>query len=292
MYELKQVGESTYYINCPSKIGVCVYDGGKACFVDSGMGDDHGRLALEIIRERGWTLEMIINTHSHADHVSGNEFLQRATGCQAYAAGADAAIIRHSILNTCLLYGGYPAEDMKDRLLYSGDSDVTELDDSVLPPGIETTRLDGHSFAMTGVRSPDGVWFLADALASESMLEKYHIPFIRNVARHLETLSALEKLHGRLFIPSHVKPLDETGPLVRVNRDKIFEIAGKIRDICADPICFDDILKKLFDSYGLKMDIRQFMLTGSTIRSFLSYLADTGAVAFLASENTLLWKAV
>ncbi|MDR1516052.1 MAG: MBL fold metallo-hydrolase [Synergistaceae bacterium] len=292
MYELKQVGESTYYINCPSKIGVCVYDGGKACFVDSGMESGHGGQALEIIRERGWTLEMIINTHSHADHVGGNKFLQEAAGCPAYAAGADAAIIRHSILNTSLLYGGYPPEVMKEKLLYSGDSDVMELDDSILPPGVKTARLDGHSFAMTGVRSPDGVWFLADALASESMLEKYHIPFIRNVAKHLETLSALEKLDGRLFIPSHGRPLVETGPLADVNRRKILEIARKIQDICAAPAHFEDILKKLFDSYGLKMDIRQYMLTGSTIRSFLSYLADTGAIAPCAEENTLLWKAV
>ncbi|MDR1021323.1 MAG: MBL fold metallo-hydrolase [Synergistaceae bacterium] len=291
MYGLNQAGENTYYIDCPSKIGVCVYEGGRVCLIDSGMEEGHGRRALEIIRERGWTLGMIINTHSHADHVGGNKYLQDATGCPAYAAGADAAIIRHSILNTALLYGGNPPEAMKDKLLYSGDSDVRELDASSLPKGIEAVRLDGHSFAMSGVLSPDGVWFLADSLMSESALRRYHIPFVRDVAKHLETLKAVEGLDGRLFIPSHTKPLGETGPLVRVNRHKILEIAEKIVDICAAPVCFDDILKNLFDFYGLQMDIRQHMLAGSTVKSFLSYLSDTGAAEPCASRNKLLWRA-
>ncbi|MDR0648743.1 MAG: MBL fold metallo-hydrolase [Synergistaceae bacterium] len=291
MFGLNQVGESTYYIDCPSKIGVCVYEGGRACLIDSGMEDGHGKRALEIIEERGWTLGMIINTHSHADHVGGNRYLQEATGCPAYAAGADAAIIRHSILNTSLLYGGNPPEAMKDKLLHSDSSFVRDLDAAALPDGIKPVRLDGHSFAMSGIQSHDGVWFLADSLVSESMLARYHIPFVRDVAKHLETLKTVEGLDGRLFIPSHTRPLAETGPLVDANRRKILEIAEKIVDLCADPVCFDDLLKDLFDFYGLQMDIRQYMLTGSTVRSFLSYLSDAGAVEPCASQDRLLWRA-
>jgi glyoxylase-like metal-dependent hydrolase (beta-lactamase superfamily II) len=290
MNELVQVGERTYYIDCPSKMGICLYGRGKACLIDSGMRDEHGKLVLEAMRERGWTLGMIINTHSHADHTGGNRFLQEATGCPAYAAGTDTAIIKNSILNTSLLYGGNPPEFMKNRLLYSNPSEVGELTDSLLPPEITTMRLDGHSFAMTGVKSPDGVWFLADSLSSNSMLEKYHIPFVRDVAKHLETLSAVKNLDGRLFIPSHVKPLAETGPLADANRNKILEIAEKILDILLTPSCFEDLLKNLFDSYGLTMEINQHMLAGSTVRSFLSYLADRGKIRHIVSENRLLWE--
>jgi glyoxylase-like metal-dependent hydrolase (beta-lactamase superfamily II) len=290
MNELVQVGKRTYYIDCTSKMGICLYGSGNACLIDSGMGDGHGRLALEIIKERGWKLGMIINTHSHADHTGGNRLIQEATGCPAYAAGADAAIIKNSLLNTSLLFGGNPPEFLKNRLLYSSPSDVKELADSVLPPGVTATRLDGHSFAMSGIRSPDGVWFLADSLSSNSMLEKYHIPFVRDVAKHLETLSAVKSLEGRLFIPSHVKPLDETGELADANRRKILEIAEKILDILVTPSCFEDLLKSLFDSYGLTMEINQYMLAGSTVRSFLSYLADCDKITHIASENRLLWK--
>lgn len=290
MNELKQVGERTFYVDSASKMGICLYGSGKACLVDSGMGDGHGKLALEIIEGRGWTLGMIINTHSHADHVGGNRFLQEATGCPAYAEGIEASIIKNSILNTSLLYGGNPPEFVKNGLLYSIPSETKELSDSVLPPDVTAMRLDGHSYAMTGVRSPDGVWFLADALSSVSMLEKYHIPFIRDVAKHLETLSAVKNLSGRLFIPSHVKPLEETGPLADANRRKVLEIAEKILDILAELACFEDLLKSLFDYYGLTMEINQYMLAGSTVRSFLSYLADMGKITHVVSGNRLLWE--
>jgi len=36
MYELKQVGPQTYYINCPAKIGVYVRSEYEVCFIDSG----------------------------------------------------------------------------------------------------------------------------------------------------------------------------------------------------------------------------------------------------------------
>jgi hydroxyacylglutathione hydrolase len=36
---------------------------------------------LEALRQRGWTLDWILNTHHHADHVGANLKLKRATGC-------------------------------------------------------------------------------------------------------------------------------------------------------------------------------------------------------------------
>ena len=43
MYELVQVSEKCYYINCPAKIGVYVADKDNVYLVDSGNDKDVGR---------------------------------------------------------------------------------------------------------------------------------------------------------------------------------------------------------------------------------------------------------
>lgn len=37
---------------------------------------------LDILKEKGWQLDAILNTHHHWDHVGGNKELQAATGCE------------------------------------------------------------------------------------------------------------------------------------------------------------------------------------------------------------------
>ena len=52
MYELVQVSEKCYYINCPAKIGVYVADGENVYLVDSGNDKDAGRKVRQILDNR------------------------------------------------------------------------------------------------------------------------------------------------------------------------------------------------------------------------------------------------
>lgn len=45
---------------------------------------------LAALEQRGWTLDAILNTHHHNDHVGGNAELQRRFGCATYGYGPDA----------------------------------------------------------------------------------------------------------------------------------------------------------------------------------------------------------
>jgi hydroxyacylglutathione hydrolase len=48
---------------------------------------------LRVLREKGWRLDYIFNTHHHGDHIGGNRELKQLTGCRIVAAHAD----RHRI---------------------------------------------------------------------------------------------------------------------------------------------------------------------------------------------------
>jgi glyoxylase-like metal-dependent hydrolase (beta-lactamase superfamily II) len=290
MYKLIQVGSRTYYIDCSTKIGLYKINERDVCFIDSGVDGNAGEQALGIIDRRGWTLKMIINTHSHADHMGGNNVMQARTGCRVYARGADVSIIRDTILNTSYIYGGFPFQKLRNRFLFASPCEAFELRDSVLPDGMEAIDLDGHSFAMTGIRTSDGVCFVADSVMSVAALEKYHIPFIYDAKKHLDTLSALEKLDAELFVPSHFAPIKDIASLAGINRDKVLEVIERVLAICKKPMGFDEILKNLFDSYGLVMDMNQYILVNSTLRSLLSFLFDMGRVSMSFDANRFLWE--
>lgn len=292
MYELHQVGQRTYYIQCPAKMGVFLTSESEAVLIDSGNDKDAGRKVQKILEAQNWTLRCILNTHANADHNGGNNLLQARLGAPAYAPGIDAAITTYPVLEPAFLYGGYPCKELRNKFLLAQPSNCQPLTAENLPEGLEALPLPGHFFDMCGFKTADGVWFLADCLSGANIVEKYHVNFIYDVAGYLATLDMLETLEGKLFIPAHADPATDIRPLAALNRAKVLEICGLLLGFCRQPLCFEDILQKLFTHYGLAMDFNQYVLVGSTTRSYLSYLHDKGALEAAFENNRLLWTAV
>ena len=117
MYELIKVSERCYYIQSPAKIGIYKISDDEVCLIDSGNDKDAGKKVLKILNEQGWHLSAIYNTHSHADHIGGNGYLQAQTGCKIYAKGIEADFTNHPILESAFLYGGCPMEELKHKFL-------------------------------------------------------------------------------------------------------------------------------------------------------------------------------
>ena len=107
-----------------------------------------------------------------------------------------------------------------------------------------------------------------------------------------EMRKRIEGLSGRFFIPSHAPILGTPVPLARKNREKVLEILNLLTELCRTPLPFEELLKRVFDHYALRLDFNQYVLVGSTIRSCLSYLCDTGRVSAIFEENRLLWQTV
>ena len=292
MYELIQATDKTYYIQSPAKIGLVKLNEEEVCLIDSGNDKDAGRKVRQLLDKNGWKLKAIYNTHSNADHIGGNKYLQAQTGCKVYAPGIECAFTKYPILEPAFLYGGYPCRDLRHKFLLAQESDAEPLTAESLPEGFELIKLPGHFFDMAGFRTPDDVVFLADCLSSRETLDKYQIGFIYDVAAYLETLEKVKKLKARMFIPAHAEATEDISGLAQYNIDKVHEIAEHIMEICHDLICFEDILQKLFTGYGLAMNFEQYVLVGSTVRSYLSWLRDSGRMDVEFADNRLLWKAI
>ena len=290
MYELIQVADRTYYIQSPAKIGLYRLSEHDVCLIDSGSDKDAGRKVRQILDRNNWQLKAIYNTHSNADHIGGNKYLQNQTDCRIYAPGIEKCFTRYPLLEPSFLYGGFPMKDLRHKFLMAEESDVLLLSDDVIPEGFEIIPLPGHFFDMVGFRTPDDVVFLADCLASRETLNKYGIPFIYDVAAYLETLEMVSGLEAKVFVPSHAEASDDISELARFNIEKTEEVGERIVELCSSPLNFETILQELFTSYGLTMNMQQYVLVGSTVRSYLSWLKDSGKLNTEFRGNMLLWE--
>ena len=292
MYELIQVSGNSYYIQSPAKIGLVRLNDTDICLIDSGNDKDAGRKVRQILDANGWKLKAIYNTHSNADHIGGNKYLQAQTGCRIYAPGIECDFTNHTLLEPSFLYGGYPCKDLRHKFLMAQESCAEPLTADVLPEGFEIIPLPGHFFDMVGFRTPDDVVYLADCLSSRETLDKYRIGFIYDIGAYIDTLEKVKTMQARMFVPAHAGAVEDISELAQYNIDKVLEVADRITELCASPINFETILQQLFSEYGLAMTFEQYVLIGSTVRSYLAWLKDSGRLTVRFENNMMLWERI
>ena len=263
---------------------------GEVCLIDSGNDKDAGRRVRKVLDGNGWKLRAIYNTHSNADHIGGNQYLQRQTGCAIYAPGIDCAFTRHPVLEPSYLYGGFPPKALRHKFLMAQPSDAQYLTPECLPEGWESIPLPGHFFDMVGFRTQEDVVYLADCLSSKETLEKYRIGVLYDVAAYLDTLEQVKNMTARAFVPAHADATEDIAPLAQYNIDQVHQVAEDILALCREPVQFETILQNLFTGYGLELNLEQYVLVGSTVRSYLAWLVDGGQVTYGFDQNRLLWE--
>ncbi len=291
MYELTELTPRSCYVQSPAKIGLFRLEGDGVCLIDSGNDKEAGRKLRQILEANGWKLKAIYNTHANADHIGGNRYLQSQTGCRIFVPGIDRAFTQYPVLEPAFLYGGFPPKALRHKLLMAQQSDAEELTADCLPDGLSLIPLPGHFFDMCGFRTEDGVVYLADCLSSKETLEKYQISFIYDVGAYLSTLETVAAMEARFFVPAHAEVTENIAPLAELNISKVREIAGRIIQFCAEPVIFEELLRRLFGNYGLSMSFEQYVLVGSTLRSYLSWLCDGGQLECFFEDNRMLWRA-
>ncbi|MDY5576584.1 MAG: MBL fold metallo-hydrolase [Lachnospiraceae bacterium] len=290
MFELHQAGKNTYYVDCYAKVGIYTMENGEVYFIDSGTDDKEAEALFQILQEKHWKLKAILLTHGHSDHTGGCAFLQEHTHCEVFASSAERIFGDYPFLSPTYITGGYPPREMQNEFLLSRKFQAKDIEDAELPEGIKIIPLPGHNFQMIGVRTDDDVVFLADSIYSKLMLNKYHINFVYDVPAFVKTLDQIGKMEAKLFVPSHTEPEQDIRNLVKLNKDKIDEIAKYIIDFCETPITYDELIRRLFDVYGRKLNMQQYYLVGFTVHSFLSWLKDTGCIQTLFEDNMLCWR--
>mgnify|MGYP001625185560 CR=1 FL=1 len=286
--ELVQLGEKTYYIKNATNIGIYKIDEKNVYLIDTGNDKDAGKKILKILNEQGWTCKGVILTHSHADHMGGAKLIQDRTNCQVLAHNIETCFAKYPVLEPSLLYGAYPLKDLQNKFLMAKETNTLEVEDN-LPEGLEILTLKGHTFDMIGIKTSDNIYFLGDALLSEETITKYHLFYLYNVKEFLNTLEYLSTLNGHFYIPSHIEGTSNIKDLITLNRNKVQEICQSIYNICQQEQTMENILTEIFKKYNLKMNLNQYVLIGSTLKAYVTYLYEEEKLTYKITENKILW---
>lgn len=285
--ELIKVTENTYYIKNATNIGIYKINESDVYLIDSGIDSDAAKKIMHIIEEKHWNIKGIINTHSHADHIGGNNYIQSKLNVPIYTSQIESYFINSPILEPASLYGASPLLELENKFLMAESSICQKIDKSI---NLEILELKGHSIDMIGIKTPDNVYFLGDSLFSTETINKYHLCYIYDVSLFLKTLDYLETLKGTMFIPSHTEATGDLKELINLNRLKVYEICDTILSILNTPKTFENILKEMFVKYNLRMTTVQYVLIGSTLKAYLSYLFKVNKITYKFLSNQMLWE--
>lgn len=286
--ELKQIGPKTFCIEHDTNIGIHFTDDGRMYLIDTGSKGD-GEKIDEILSREGWVPSCIINTHTHIDHIGGNEFLMRKYGIPAYCTDYDMAFAHYSELEAAYMNGGYPAEKLRTIFAHPGMIGFRSLEKET-PDGIDWTYLPGHSFGMIGIRTSDDIWFMGDSYLSRSFLKQYTFGFIYNVEAYIDTLKKLKEFKGALFVPSHGILETDIVPSLEQNLRSVTEMCGMICETCREYRGQDEILQQMYERLRMHARPAQHALLSSTVKSYLTYLQDRNKLECRFVDNIMKWR--
>lgn len=286
--ELKQIGSKTFCIEHDTNIGIHFTDDGRMYLIDTGSEGD-GEKIDEILSREGWVPSCIINTHTHIDHIGGNEFLMRKYGIPAYCTDYDMAFAHYSELEAAYMNGGYPAEKLRTIFAHPGMIGFRSIEKET-PDGIDWTYLPGHSFGMIGIRTSDDIWFLGDSYLSRSFLKQYTFGFIYNVEAYIDTLKKLKEFKGSLFVPSHGIIETDIVPTLEQNLRSVAEMCSMICETCREYRGQDEILQQMYERLRMHARPAQHALLSSTVKSYLTYLQDRNKLECRFVDNIMKWR--
>lgn len=271
--------------------------------VDSGGDSDAGKKIYKILEHlfpSGFVLKAIISTHSNADHIGGNKWLVNKTGCQIWASLGERGSMEFTLLEPTVIWGGYPFKEITGKMYVASSTSVDKIinyeETIILSDGgkIQFVPLPGHYFDQTGIfyTSPQGIKsiFLGDSIFGRHVIKKYWIPFLFDVGSFKETLNRIKDILVQHYIPSHGNIETEISAIAELNLLAILETEASILQALKKPMTPEELLKYIADLNNITLQDGQYVLIGSTLRSYLSYLQSQGKIHHWIKDNRMYWE--
>ncbi len=292
--EIVQLSERVYYLPGAVNPALALNDEREALLIDTGQDKDAGRALRRACERLGVRPVAILNTHSHADHYGGNDYLLRQFDIPVYAPAFEAAVIRDPYLEPVYLFNGAkPLPELLSKWLLAKPSRV----DRVAAAGrlelhglaLELLDTSGHAHRQLSVLV-DGVLLAADALFGEMVLRRYPLPFGQDIGKQRSSAAALRNLQARVALPGHGEPSEDLRALVEANLSAFSRAADAVEAACQGESA-DEVLRRVCGALDIQMtDLPRYYLNRCVVSAYLSHLRETGRVTLALKDNGLEWR--
>lgn len=308
----------------PTNVGIIAVDSEKEkslkeiYLIDSGPDRNTAEKIYSSLEKEfsNFEIKKIIDTHSHADHCGGNKFFKdKCPSLKICATEMEKSGIECTLNQSAVAYGANPLPEYRIPYYEAESSKVDEViaHDEIIKINGETEikciPLPGHYFDMVGVlctskgpvisndseiSSDSGtvsVFFTADGIFTRGMLSKYWIPFVFDVGKFKESLSVIKNTKADFYVPSHGDIYTEIYALYELNMLSVLQNEDTILQALKDgPKTHEEILKYVADLNNIPMRLSQFMLIGSTLKSYITHLYETEKIKWSFKDNRMLWS--
>ena len=292
---LRQLSDRVFYLHGGVNCAIIRAEGNTAILVDTGQDKDYGRDIKKACDSLGLVPSAIVNTHSHADHYGGNDYLLRQyPNVPVYAPTFERAILQTPYLEPVYLFNGAkPLHELMSKWLLAKpsrvDRELTAGDLELYGVTLEVIDTSGHAHVQMSVKV-DGVLIAADALFGFSVLEKYPLPFGQDIGNQMKSAERLKDINVKTVLPGHGEASSEVSSLVEKNVAAFERAANVVEEACGN-VTTEGVLQAVCSTLNITMtDLPRYYLNLCTVTAYLSYLREVKRVEVGLEENKVLWR--
>lgn len=288
MFEIKHIKGNTYYYEAFTNVGIYKLNESEAILID---GCDHKRMAKGLdkqLKAMGLKVKMIINTHSHFDHICGNSYFYGEYGCKLLSTKKEQPFIAYPSLESEFYYSGIDTDKQRNPFFMNEPTETEIISEYNIPDGFEIIPLPGHSFEMVGVRTPDNVLFLADAILSRVTWDGYKIPFFYNVNESLSTMEKVKHIKADYYLPSHAALTEDITELADYNAEKLSEKKELVYSLCEGK-GFDSVFKAVMEKEDIRIRTDKYSSYAVMVRNLLHSLVEECRIHGVLEDNIYVY---
>ena len=283
MFEIKRLTENTWYYQAYTNVGIHRINEKEVVLIDA---CDHPRMVKSLDRllcEMGLTVNTVIDTHGHIDHICGNKYFKEKYASRILCSRDELPFVLMPDLSPKFYNVGLSVDRLRSPFFNTESVDAEVITPDNLPEGFEVIELPGHSFGMIGVRTPDDVVFLSDAVLSEFTWESHRLPFFHDVNKSFETFEMLRNLKAKLFLPSHCGVIEDISSLASYNLERLREKKRMVYELCENQ-SFEGLFELIVADQELDMRMHKYNMYAAMVRNLLQALIERDKI-YTAWEN-------